>query len=93
MRFTFATRGACCGNKTGGVKLRSTNYAVAAGSAQLSLTRAFDVFYTNYHTQPIEIVLTQPELVIIQAELPNSEFSLTEDVLHFRGYPISVEPL
>jgi hypothetical protein len=93
MKFIFATKAACCGNKGGGVKLRSTNYPIEAGNAANGILRAFDVFYTNYHTQPAEIVMTQPELSIIQSELPNSEFSLRNSMLYFRNYPITLEVL
>ena len=88
MKFTFMNKSSCCGG--GRNKLQSAVYAVDASNPAASLTQALDRFYTNYRTTPVDVVVNQEELTILQSGLPGTEFSLVNGMLQLRKYPVVV---
>lgn len=85
----FLNKSSCCGSKNP-TRLKSTQYPIDVSSARDSLTQALDRFYTNYKCVPIEMLINAEELSILQGALPNSEFDITNGVLHIRKIRVVV---
>jgi hypothetical protein len=89
VKFLFANKSSCCGSKNS-TQLLSTTYPVDSADVPKSITQALDRFYTNYRVQPLEVIVSAEELLLLQEHMPGSDFSFDSGVLYFRKFPVKV---